>query len=67
MQLGRFVDKLEEANGALKRCLTTVLQTLFSTVTYETKALKTAIFDTFKELAEYILVIAKRKKPFLFT
>lgn len=69
LQLTKFVHKLEEANIAFKAMFDTRSTDIISTVTYDTKALRTAIFDTYKELAEYSLVIAKRKRtePFYTT
>jgi hypothetical protein len=69
LQLRRFVDHLAVANDAFKTMFNTRSSNTISTVTYDTKALRTAIFNTYKELAEYSLVIAKRKKndPFYST
>lgn len=69
LQLKRFVDKLEEANDAFKIMFSQRSSDTISTVTYDTKALRSAIFETYKDLAEYSLVIAKRNKsvPFYIT
>ncbi len=69
LQLKRFVDKLEEANNLFKEMFSQRSSDTISTVTYDTKALRTAIFNTYKDLAEYSLVIAKRNKtvPFYIT
>lgn len=69
LQLTRFVDKLEGANNAFKAMFDSRSTDIIATVTYDTKALRAAIFDTYKELAEYSLAIAKRKKtvPFYTT
>ena len=69
LRLSVFVDKLEEANNAFKAMFDSRSTDTIATVTYDTKELRTAIFDTYKELAEYSLAIAKRKKtvPFYTT
>lgn len=69
LQLSRFVDHLGEANDAFKAMFSNRSSETISTVTYDTKALRTAIFDTYKDLAEYSLVLAKRNKtvPFYST
>jgi hypothetical protein len=67
--LNRFVDQLEEANNAFKTMFNKRSSETISTETYDTKELRKNIFDTYKELAEYSLAIAKRKKtvPFYIT
>ena len=69
LQLVRFVNKLGEANDAFKLMFNNRSSETISTVTYDTKGLRTAIFNTYKDLAEYSLVIAKRNKtvPFYIT
>lgn len=56
---------LENANTNFKKTFDTRSSATISTETFDTKTLRKAIFTTYNDLAEYVLVMAKRKKtPF---
>src|SRR4030095_11596621 len=55
------INNLETANTEFKTTFNTRSSDNVSTVVYNTKALRTAILATYKDLAEYVLVMAKRK------
>ena len=62
-----MVDKLEVANSNFKTTFDTRSTTTISKVKYDSKALRNAIFDTYKDLAGYILLMAKRKNTPFYT
>ncbi len=55
------VNNLEIANRDFKDKFNTRSTETITTVVYDTKALRKTILDTYKELAEYVLVMAKRR------
>ena len=55
------INNLETANTNFKNKFDTRSTDTISTVVYDAKALRKAILETYKELAEYVLVIAKRR------
>ena len=55
------INNLETANTNFKNKFDSRSTETISTVVYDAKALRKAILDTYKELAEYVLVIAKRR------
>ncbi len=59
--LGIHVDRLEASNKNFKVKFDARSTETISTEVFDTKVLRTTIFETYKELAEYILVMAKRK------
>lgn len=59
------VLNLEKANSNFKKMFTNRAAVVISTETFDTKLLRTSIFETYKDLSEYVLMMAKRKKePF---
>lgn len=63
-----MVDILETANANFKTTFDTRSSATISKVKYDSKALRNAIFETYKDLAGYILLMAKRKNtPFYNT
>ena len=62
------IDQLELANEAFKTMFNSRSSKNISTKKYNTKALRTAIFETYRNLATYTFLMAKRKKtPFYET
>jgi hypothetical protein len=62
------IDALEVANEAFKRVFSNRSSKNISSKKYDTKALRTAIFETYRNLATYTFLMAKRKKtPFYET
>ena len=55
------INNLETANTNFKNKFNTRSTDTITTVVYDTKALRKAILETYKELAEYVLVMAKRR------
>ncbi|MFY0484050.1 DUF6261 family protein [Flavobacterium sp. PLA-1-15] len=56
---------LEKANFNFKKMFDSRSSNVISTETFDTKSLRNSIFATYKDLAEYVLLMAKRKKtPF---
>ena len=55
------INNLETANTNFKNKFNTRSTDTITTVVYDAKALRKAILDTYKDLAEYVLVIAKRR------
>ena len=55
------INNLETTNTNFKNKFDSRSTETISTVVYDAKALRKAILDTYKELAEYVLVIAKRR------
>lgn len=55
------INNLETANTNFKNKFNTRSTEAINTIVYDTKALRKAILETYKELAEYILVMAKRR------
>ena len=59
------ITALENANNHFKTLFSTRSTAITNTEVYDTKALRTQILSTYKDLAEYVFVMAKRKKtPF---
>ena len=59
------VLNLEKANFNFKKMFDSRSSDVISTETFDTKMLRNSIFTTYKELADYVLLMAKRKKtPF---
>ncbi len=61
LEVENHITNLETANTNFKNKFNTRSTDTISTVVYDTKALRKNILDTYKELAEYVLVIAKRR------
>ena len=55
------ITNLENANTNFKNKFNTRSTDTITTVVYDTKALRKAILETYKELADYVLVMAKRR------
>ena len=55
------INNLETANSNFKNKFNTRSTDTITTVVYDTKALRKAILETYKELADYVLVMAKRR------
>jgi hypothetical protein len=63
--LVNHIDNLELANNTFKTTFNTRSTTTINTVVYDTKLLRKNIIATYKDLAEYVYVMAKRKEtPF---
>lgn len=59
------INTLETANTNFKRLFSTRSTGITNTEVFDTKALRKEILGTYKELAEYVFVMAKRRKtPF---
>ena len=59
------ITALENANNEFKTLFSTRSTAITNTEVYDTKALRKEILGTYKDLAEYVFVMAKRKKtPF---
>ena len=61
------VTNLETANAAFKSKFDTRSTETITTVVNDTKVLRKTILDTYKELAEYVLVMAKRRNTPYYT
>ena len=61
LALEGHINNLETANTNFKTKFNTRSTDTIATVVYDAKALRKAILETYKELAEYVLVIAKRR------
>ena len=61
LMLERHINNLETANTNFKKKFDIRSTDTISTIVYDAKALRTTILDTYKELAEYVLVMAKRR------
>jgi len=61
------VDNMETANAAFKTTFDKRSNDTVSTVVYDTKALNKGIITTYKDMAEYVLIMAKRKKTAYYT
>jgi Trk K+ transport system NAD-binding subunit len=59
--LTKHINTLESANTTFKNTFNTRSTTTINTTVYDTKLLRKNILDTYKDLAEYVLVMAKRK------
>lgn len=59
--LNGHLNALETANSDFKDLFNTRSTAINTTEVFDTKALRKAILDTYKELAEYVHVMAKRK------
>ena len=59
--LERHINNLETANTNFKKKFDIRSTDTITTEVYDAKALRTTILDTYKELAEYVLVMAKRR------
>lgn len=59
--LAIHVTNMETANTAFKNKFNTRSTETITTVVYDTKALRKTILITYKELAEYVLVMSKRR------
>jgi ribosomal protein L25 (general stress protein Ctc) len=63
--LEKHIDNLEVANNTFKSTFNTRSTATIITTVYDTKLLRKNIMATYKELAEYVYVMAKRKEtPF---
>lgn len=60
--LQNHLQVLETANVNFKSLFSTRSSGIISTEVYDTKALRKNILDTYKDLAEYVFVMAKQKK-----
>jgi hypothetical protein len=60
--LGRYITDLETASNNFTTMFNKRSNDIISTVVYDTKALRTNLLDSYKNLAEYVLVMAKTKK-----
>ena len=60
--LERHIDSLETVNDAFKTLFDTRSTNTINTPVYNAAALRLAIFVTYRELSDYIAVMAKRKK-----
>lgn len=56
-----YINNLEVANADFKTTFNTRTSENISTIVYDTKALKKEILATYKDLVEYVLVMAERK------
>ena len=61
LKLEGHLDKLKETNDQFKAKFNTRSSETISTVVYDTKTLRTTILATYKNLAEYALVMAKNR------
>jgi hypothetical protein len=59
--LTKHINTLESANTTFKNTFNTRSTTTINTTVYDTKLLRKNILNTYKDLAEYVLVMAKRK------
>jgi hypothetical protein len=64
--LTTHVNNLETANATFKTTFNTRSTATISTVVYDTKLLRKNILDTYRDLAEYVAVMAKRKNTSFF-
>lgn len=61
LALESHINNLETANSNFKTKFNTRSTDTITTVVYDAKTLRKNILDTYKELADYVLVIAKRR------
>ena len=64
--LTTHVNNLETANNNFKTTFNTRSTTTINTAVYDTKLLRKNILATYKDLAEYVFVMAKRKNTAFF-
>jgi hypothetical protein len=66
LKLEEHVDNIESTNSVFKKTFSTRSSDSISDKVYDTKKLKDDIVSTYKELAEYMVVMGKRKKDSTF-
>lgn len=66
LALAVHVNNLETANNNFKITFNTRSTSTINTAVYDTKLLRKNILSTYKDLAEYVFVMAKRKKTSFF-
>jgi hypothetical protein len=66
LKLEGHLNNLKVANDEFKAKFSTRSSKTISTVVYDTKKLRNTILDTYKNLAEYVLVMAKNKSKNAF-
>ena len=59
LQLENHANKLEASNNAFKTKFDQRSTEIITTLVYDTKALRTELIKTYRDLAEYVLVMAK--------
>lgn len=67
LQLEVHINNLEAANNTFKTTFNTRSTAIINTTVYDTKLLKDNIIATYKDLTEYIFVMAKRKQTSFYT
>ena len=61
------LNNLEQANSNFKTTFNTRSTTTITTAVYDTKLLRKNILNTYRDLAEYVFVMAKRKNVAFYT